>query len=83
MSGADLNIPCTHTIPDGLEAEGTNFLGQRLIKQHHTITQILNPLIKCGFQIEAIEEAMPPAANIFFVEKITNSVIINICRKSR
>jgi mRNA-degrading endonuclease toxin of MazEF toxin-antitoxin module len=25
------------------------------------VTQILNPLIKCGFQIEAIEEAMPPA----------------------
>ena len=21
----------------------------------------MNPLIKCGFQIEAIEEAMPPA----------------------
>ena len=39
----------------------TNFLGQRVIKQHHTLTQILNPLIKCGFQIEAIEEAMPPA----------------------
>ena len=26
-----------------------------------TLTQILNTLIKCGFQIEAIEEAMPPA----------------------
>lgn len=38
----------------------TNFLGQRVIKQHHTLTQILNPLIKCGFQIEAVEEAMPP-----------------------
>ena len=36
-------------------------LGQRVIKQHHTLTQILNPLIKCGFQIEAIEEAMPSA----------------------
>lgn len=32
-----------------------------MIKQHHTLTQILNPLIKCGFQIEAIEEATPPA----------------------
>lgn len=39
----------------------TNFLGQQVIKQHHTLTQILNPLIKFGFQIEAIEEAMPPA----------------------
>lgn len=39
----------------------TNFLGHRVRKQHHTLTQILNPLIKCGFQIEAIEEAMPSA----------------------
>lgn len=39
----------------------TNFLGHQVIKQHHTLTQILNPLIKCGFQIEVIEEAMPPA----------------------
>ena len=30
-------------------------------KVYCTLTQILNPLIKCGFQIEAIEEAMPPA----------------------
>ena len=41
--------------------KGTNFLGQRVVKQHHTLTQILNPLIKCGFQIEAIEEAIAPA----------------------
>ena len=31
-----------------------------MIKQHHTLTQILNSLLKCGFQIEAVEEAMPP-----------------------
>ena len=39
----------------------TKFLGKQVVKQHHTLTQILNPLIKCGFQMEAIEEAMPPA----------------------
>lgn len=38
----------------------TVFLGQKVIKQHHTLTQILNSLLKCGFQIEAVEEAMPP-----------------------
>lgn len=38
----------------------TNFLGCKVVKQHHTLTQILNPLLKCGFQMEAIEEAMPP-----------------------
>lgn len=38
----------------------TNFLGHRVVKQHHTLTQILNSLLKSGFQIEAIEEAMPP-----------------------
>ena len=39
----------------------TNFLGCQVKKQHHTLTQILNGLLKCGFAIEAIEEAMPPA----------------------
>lgn len=38
----------------------TNFLGHQVVKQHHTLTQILNPLMKNGFQIEAIEEAVPP-----------------------
>ena len=28
---------------------------------HHTLTQILNGLLKIGFVIEAVEEAMPPA----------------------
>lgn len=38
----------------------THFLGHRVVKQHHTLTQILNLLLKSGFQIEAVEEAMPP-----------------------
>lgn len=37
----------------------TRFLGERVVKQHHTLTQILNPLLKNGFQIEAVEEAVP------------------------
>lgn len=38
----------------------TNFLGCRVIKQHHTLTQILNGLICRGFRIAAVEEARPP-----------------------
>lgn len=37
----------------------TNFLGQTVVKQHHTLTQILMGLINNGFQIEAVEEAVP------------------------
>ena len=38
----------------------TDFLGHRIIKQHHTLTQILMGLIRVGFRIEVVEEAMPP-----------------------
>lgn len=37
----------------------THFLGQDVIKQHHTLTQILGGLLKTGFSIEAVEEAEP------------------------
>lgn len=37
----------------------TIFLGKKVVKQHHTLTQILNGLLECGFVIERIEEAMP------------------------
>ena len=37
----------------------TNFLGQNVKKQHHTLTQILMGLINAGFQLEVVEEAMP------------------------
>ena len=37
----------------------THFLGQDVIKQHHTLTQILGGLLKAGFSIEAVEEAEP------------------------
>ncbi len=37
----------------------TNFLGKTVAKQHHTLTQILMGLIRCGFGLEVVEEAMP------------------------
>lgn len=37
----------------------TRFLGHTVVKQHHTLTQILSGLLNAGFQIEAVEEAMP------------------------
>lgn len=39
----------------------THFLGQDVTKQHHTLTQILMGLIKVGFRLETVEEAMPSA----------------------
>jgi ribosomal protein L11 methyltransferase (prmA) len=38
----------------------TIFLGTRVIKQHHTLTQILMGAIHAGFTLEHIEEAQPP-----------------------
>lgn len=38
----------------------TSFLGCQVKKQHHTLTQILNGLLHCGFTITAVEEAQPP-----------------------
>lgn len=39
----------------------TNFLGCDIVKQHHTLTQILMGLLRSGFELEAVEEATPPA----------------------
>lgn len=38
----------------------THFLGCDVIKQHHTLTQILMGLLNNGFELEAVEEAEPP-----------------------
>lgn len=38
-----------------------DFLGQRVVKQHHTLSQILGGLLRAGFRLSAVEEAMPPA----------------------
>lgn len=42
-------------------ARVTRFLGQPVTKQHHTLTQILMGLIRAGFELQAVEEAMPDA----------------------
>jgi len=38
----------------------TEFLGCTVIKQHHTLTQILMGLIHAGFILEVVEEVLPP-----------------------
>lgn len=38
----------------------TNFLGCEVRKQHHTLTQILMGLLRCGFELQAVVEAEPP-----------------------
>ncbi|MGI6214945.1 MAG: class I SAM-dependent methyltransferase [Christensenellales bacterium] len=38
----------------------TRFLNCDIIKQHHTLTQILMGLINSGFELKTIEEAQPP-----------------------
>ena len=38
----------------------TDFLGNRVTKEHHTLTQILMGLLDTGFRIRAVVEAMPP-----------------------
>jgi len=38
----------------------TLFLGQRVAKQHHTLTQIFMGVLRAGFTLEHIEEAQPP-----------------------
>lgn len=39
----------------------TRFLGCDVVKQHHTLTQILMGLLNNGFTLQAVEEAEPPA----------------------
>lgn len=38
----------------------TNFLGCTVMKQHHTLTQILMGLLRQGFRLDAVIEAEPP-----------------------
>ena len=38
----------------------TRFWGCDVVKQHHTLTQILMGLLKAGFKLEAVVEAEPP-----------------------
>lgn len=56
--GAPLYWPIDGYFTPGERA--TSFLGCRVVKQHHTLTQILNGLLQCGFTLTAVEEAQPP-----------------------
>lgn len=38
----------------------THFLGCNVVKQHHTLTQILMGLLNNGFELKVVEEAEPP-----------------------
>lgn len=38
----------------------TRFLGCNVVKQHHTLTQILMGLLNNGFELEKVEELKPP-----------------------
>lgn len=38
----------------------THFLGCDVVKQHHTLTQILMGLLNSGFELTTVEEAEPP-----------------------
>ncbi len=42
-------------------ARNTHFLGCDVVKQHHTLTQILMGLLHYGFELKAVVEAEPPA----------------------
>ena len=41
-------------------ARNTHFLGCDVVKQHHTLTQILMGLLHNGFELKTVEEAEPP-----------------------
>lgn len=55
---ADGTWPVTDYYYPGMRT--TDFLGHTVTKQHHTLTQILMGLIRAGFSLEVVEEAMPP-----------------------
>ena len=40
-------------------ARRTLFVGCEVVKQHHTLSQILGGLLRAGFALTAVEEARP------------------------
>lgn len=38
----------------------TDFLGCKVIKQHHTLNQILGDILDCGFTLQSVKEVVPP-----------------------
>lgn len=55
--GNILNWPIDNYFYSGTRE--TFFLGKNVIKQHHTLTQIIGELLLVGFTINVVEEAMP------------------------
>lgn len=56
--GALLHWPVDRYFSPG--ARDAVFLGQTVVKQHHTLTQILMGLRRAGFSLDVVEEAVPP-----------------------
>lgn len=56
-AGRPLYWPVDNYFYPGLRQ--TVFLGQKVPKYHHTLTQILGGLLRAGFVLEAVEEAFP------------------------
>ena len=44
----------------GVQTCALPILGCDVAKQHHTLTQIVMGLLDAGFEIQALEEALPP-----------------------
>lgn len=57
-SGTPQYWPVDHYFIPG--KRNTHFLGCDVVKQHHTLTQILMGLLDSGFEMKAVEEAEPP-----------------------
>lgn len=55
--GTPQHWPVDHYFACG--ARHTRFLGCDVVKQHHTLTQILMGLLKNGFALQAVEEPQP------------------------
>lgn len=56
--GAPLHWPVDRYFSPG--AREAVFLGETVVKQHHTLTQILMGLRRAGFALDVVEEAVPP-----------------------
>ena len=50
----------------GLGQRVTRFLDCEVVKQHHTLTQILMGILNCGFTLEVVEEVQPSEVMLEF-----------------
>jgi SAM-dependent methyltransferase len=56
--GNILHFPVDNYFYEG--AREANFLGEKVIKHHRTLTTYLNTSIRCGFEITGVVEPQPP-----------------------